>query len=55
MYNNFDTKIKNVFFTCGESQKQIIKKLNNYGYKCKYFFNKKLNYEINAVINLKRY
>lgn len=42
---------KNIFFTSGENHNEIMDFLKKSNYKTNYFFNSKLEYEINAAIN----
>ncbi|MGM8362771.1 hypothetical protein ACSV4D_12735 [Flavobacterium sp. ARAG 55.4] len=45
------SKSKNIFFTSGENHQEIINYFKKKNYSCNYFFDSKLEYEINAAIN----
>lgn len=45
------SKSENIFFTSGENHQEIIARLKKLNYNVSYFFDPKLEYEINAAIN----
>ena len=45
------SKSKNIFFTSGENHDEIISRFKELDYNVSYFFDPKLEYEINAAIN----